>query len=56
MGARVRVPGCRDPGGRQVIAPMGWCLTGHHSSCRVAYVTDAGENRKCVCDCHANNN
>jgi hypothetical protein len=32
---------------------FGWCLDGHHETCRVAYTSDAtGHVLRCSCLCH----
>ena len=32
--------------------PFGWCITGHHSDCRVEYLDWNDKQRSCCCDCH----
>lgn len=31
---------------------FGWCMTGHHDTCRTAYTDSNGFSQVCGCTCH----
>ena len=34
------------------MSKFGWCLTGHHKDCRIAFFDWVNKETICECDCH----